>query len=197
MNSTYGALLNKAFRYNRRELGASTTGTGREITIFMAELIGETLSGEHTEVMKYQIPGDKGKVENHYVCNNELIIYGDTDSVAEDTLVHTDQFGETTIGELFNKLPNKQNIGAKEYAFGLEINTPCFDGSEVSEKQIRAVYRHKVSKKKWKLTASNGKTVIMTEDHSAMVLRDGKMLEVKPSEIIKSDKLIGIKHANT
>ena len=80
LNSTYGALLNKAFRYNRRELGASTTGTGREITIFMAELIGETLSGEHTEVMKYQLPGDKGKIENHYVCNNELIIYGDTDS---------------------------------------------------------------------------------------------------------------------
>ena len=80
LNSAYGALLNKAFRYNRRELGASTTGTGREITIFMAELIGETLSGEPTEVMKYQIPGDKGKIENHYVCNNELIIYGDTDS---------------------------------------------------------------------------------------------------------------------
>lgn len=80
LNSTYGALLNKAFRYNRRELGASTTGTGREITIYMAELIGETLSGEHTEVMKYQLPGDKGKIENHYVCNNELIIYGDTDS---------------------------------------------------------------------------------------------------------------------
>jgi intein/homing endonuclease len=79
----------------------------------------------------------------------------------------------------------------------LEINTPCFDGARVTEKQIRAVYRHKVSKKKWKLTASNGKTVIMTEDHSAMVLRDGKLTEVKPTEIIKSDKLIGIKHANT
>ena len=77
MNSTYGALLNKAFRYNRRELGASTTGTGREITIFMAELIGETLSGEHTEVMKYQTVGSKNKIENHYCCTNELIIYGE------------------------------------------------------------------------------------------------------------------------
>lgn len=85
LNSTYGALLNKAFRYNRRELGASTTGTGREITIFMAELIGETLSGEHTEVMKYQLPGDKGKIENHYVCNNELIIYGEDQSFVPDT----------------------------------------------------------------------------------------------------------------
>ena len=53
--------------------------------IFMAELIGETLSGEHTEVMKYQLPGDKGKIENHYVCNNELIIYGEDQSFVPDT----------------------------------------------------------------------------------------------------------------
>lgn len=160
----------------------------------MAELIGETLSGDPTEVMKYQIPGDKGKIENHYVCNNELIIYGDTDSVAEDTLVMTDVHGETTISQLFDKLPNKQNFGGKEYAFGGDVKTPCFDGAEIVGKQIRAVYRHKVTKKKWKLTASNGKIVIMTEDHSAMVLRDGEMIEVKPSEILKTDKLIGIKY---
>lgn len=194
LNSTYGALLNKAFRYNRRELGASTTGTGREITIFMAETIGETLSGEHTEVMKYQTVGSKNKIENHYCCTNDFIIYGDTDSVAGDTIVETDAFGKTTIAELFDKLPAKQVCGEKQYATMDGLHTPCFDNGEVSQKPVLAVYRHKVSKKKWKLTASNGKVVYMTEDHSAMVIRDGVLTEVKPVEIRKTDKLVGIKN---
>lgn len=190
MNSTYGALLNKAFRYNRRELGASTTGTGREITIFMAELIGETLSGEHTEVMKYQTVGSKNKMGNHYCCTNDFIIYGDTDSVAGDTIVDTDVFGKTTIAELFDKLPNKYHVSGKEYAYKADLFSPCVDDFNVVMKQVRAVYRHKVSKSKWRLTASTGVVVDMTEDHSAMVIRDGSLIELKPINIRQSDKLM-------
>lgn len=46
LNSTYGALLNEAFRFGRREIGASTTGTGRQITKHMGQTIGEILTGQ-------------------------------------------------------------------------------------------------------------------------------------------------------
>jgi len=52
LNSTYGALLNEAFRFGRREIGASVTGSGRQITKHMAETIGTILSGEQCELLK-------------------------------------------------------------------------------------------------------------------------------------------------
>ena len=45
LNSCYGALLNEAFRFGRREIGASVTGTGRQITKHMGETIGEIITG--------------------------------------------------------------------------------------------------------------------------------------------------------
>lgn len=80
LNSTYGALLNKSFRYNRREIGASTTGTGREITIFMSETIGEALGSESSEIMKCVEVDKKGEISNSYFSDSEYLIYGDTDS---------------------------------------------------------------------------------------------------------------------
>ena len=34
--------------------------------------------------------------------------------------------------------------------------------------------------------------ITVTDDHSVMVERDGEFMEIKPSEIIDSDLLIGI-----
>lgn len=52
LNSTYGALLNEAFRFGRREIGASVTATGRAITTHMIQTIGELLTGEFHPVEK-------------------------------------------------------------------------------------------------------------------------------------------------
>ena len=52
LNSTYGALLNEAFRFGRREIGASVTGSGRQITKHMGETIGTLLTGEQCEFLK-------------------------------------------------------------------------------------------------------------------------------------------------
>jgi len=45
LNSTYGALLNEAFTFGRREIGASVTATGRQITKHMVETIAYILTG--------------------------------------------------------------------------------------------------------------------------------------------------------
>jgi intein/homing endonuclease len=59
---------------------------------------------------------------------------------------------------------------------------------------VAAVYRHKVSKARWKVTLEDGKTVEVTNDHSIMVERNGKLIEVKASEILESDDFISIMH---
>lgn len=88
LNSCYGALLNEAFRFGRREIGASVTATGREITLHMAETIGELATGQPAEIEKYLTPekvkgagpDDPVVYSNTYFTNCDAIIYGDTDS---------------------------------------------------------------------------------------------------------------------
>lgn len=62
LNSAYGALLNKFFKFYDERLGESTTGTGRAILRFMGSTINEYQGGEFSYL------GDR-------------IIYGDTDSI--------------------------------------------------------------------------------------------------------------------
>ena len=76
LNSLYGALLNKHFKFYDKRLGESTTGTGREILRHMCAKVNETLTG------KYDYLG-------------EAIIYGDTDSSYFKT--YTDNLQEAEI----------------------------------------------------------------------------------------------------
>ena len=57
---------------------------------------------------------------------------------------------------------------------------------------VKRIIRHKVNKPKWKLKTKSGKEILVTNDHSMIVFRDGNKLEVKPSEILKTDKILTI-----
>lgn len=94
LNSTYGALLNEAFRFGRREIGASVTGTGRQITKFMGETIGTLLSGEQCEFLKRYAykPSTGKKIKGNLIS----LAYRDDDR------------------EFFDRLPSRQ------YEFDLE-----------------------------------------------------------------------------
>lgn len=81
MNSMYGALLNAAFRLGRKELGASVTGSGRQITTHMMATISQFFTGVYSEPIKTTEIDDDGKVQNIYITDEiSPVIYGDTDS---------------------------------------------------------------------------------------------------------------------
>lgn len=94
LNSTYGATLNEYCRFHDPRLGASTTGTGRQITTFMIENIGNALSptsGELKKVMKTLVPNKEGGVDAIYTYPGDEIIYSDTDSVYASVAHLTDK----------------------------------------------------------------------------------------------------------
>lgn len=104
MNSMYGALLNAFFRFGRKELGASTTGSGRQITCHMMAAICEFFTGVYSLPVKttFVDPKDK-KLKNIYVTDEvSPVIYGDTDSAyvllgvddIEDAIVLADAMAE-------------------------------------------------------------------------------------------------------
>lgn len=69
LNSTYGALLNEAFRFGRREIGASVTGTGRQISIHMGQTIGELVTGQPCVIDKrYAFDQKYGNIDNKSIA---------------------------------------------------------------------------------------------------------------------------------
>jgi DNA polymerase elongation subunit (family B) len=183
LNSTYGALLNKNFRFGRKEMGASVTACGRQITTHMMHTIHAFLEPENPQKMVKTTEVDKdGVVSNAYIMGGCTVIYGDTDSVDGASLIRTSH-GDGSIAKLFMSMPVKWNVGEKEFATAEHLTTSCLVDGSIVMKPVKAIYRHRVSKPRWKVTLEDGRSVVMTDDHSIMVMRAGNLIEVKPSAI--------------
>ena len=57
---------------------------------------------------------------------------------------------------------------------------------------MKRIIRHKVTKTKWKLKTKSGKEIIVTNDHSMIVFRNDEKLTIRPSEILKTDKILTV-----
>ena len=173
LNSLYGAILNPGCRFFDKRIGQSTTLTGRIIAKHMDAHVNEAITGTYDHV-------------------GEAIIYGDTDSVAGDSVIRTTA-GNSMIEDLFLKGDTFWSDGEKEYSANKDIKLAHYTKTgELDFVEYNYVYRHKVSKKRFKIAAANGKEVIVTEDHSIMILVDGKLLERKPSELRAGDVIISV-----
>lgn len=174
LNSAYGALLNPGSRFFDQRLGQSTTLTGRTITKHMASQTNLLIDGKY----------------DHY---GRSIVYGDTDSVLPSTLILTGS-GEKTIEELFNGCVETWADGDKEYAYDEGLAVMSYDNisSQPYMGHIEYIYRHKVSKDLYEIEDELGNIVTVTEDHSVMIERTGKLMSVKPADILESDILVSI-----
>jgi hypothetical protein len=175
LNSFYGALLNKALLFYDARLGQSTTLTGRSVVRHMGSRINEVMTGTYNHI-------------------GGVVVAGDTDSVAGDSIINT-SLGEMTIEKLFQYCSKKWSDNGKEYAVDGNICVFDYDPKEekASLKNINYVYRHRVTKRRFKITDSNGNSVIVTEDHSIMIERNDSLIEVKPQDIRIGDITIAIK----
>lgn len=113
LNSLYGALLAKGFRWAFKEwLGASTTYCGRAITSHMICFAGHLLTDNEVILNKsYEVDGggDKARISNIYTTDNEAIIYGDTDSCYFKTFANSKdeavEIADAVADEINNSFP--------------------------------------------------------------------------------------------
>jgi DNA polymerase elongation subunit (family B) len=130
-----------------------------------------------------------------YKGKNPVTIYGDTDSTSCESIIYTNN-GEFKIEDWYNK--NIKNGSAGETLKGHESVKTDDNILNWSEDKglyyapVKRIIRHKVTKEKWKLKTKSGKEVIVTNDHSMIVFRDGLKIEIKPRDILKSDKILAI-----
>ncbi len=175
LNSLYGALLNPYCRFFDQRMGQSVTLTGRCITKHMISKMNEIFTGEYDY---------KGK----------SIIYGDTDSVDSDTIIETSR-GKLSIGQLFEECLIKGSSWSKDDQQFSSDDIKILSYDPIKQKQIYKdfdyIYRHKVSKPRYKITDVEGNEIIVTDDHSVMIERNDKLIELKASEInIETDILV-------
>lgn len=179
LNSSYGALLNSNSTFYMYEIGASTTMSGRKIVQHMASKTNEIAIGE-------------------YKHKGGIVAYGDTDSKIFNTKQWVNRNGkeiEETVEDLFNscKSVHIDFETEKEYGFTDDLILSYNNQTGNAEyKPINYVYRHKTSKPKWEIEDEYGHIITVTGDHSCMVERNGKLISVKPKDILDTDYLITI-----
>lgn len=176
INALYGALANKHFLLANPDLAAGITSAGR----FFIKLLALNLE----ETLQSLLP-----------CSQPYVVYGDTDSVVYSTKIRTDK-GIQEIGKIFDLADSRTQEVTKSgneirKVTGLKSLTYSLENG-LEYRDIPYVMRHKVKKRMFKVTA-NGNSLEITEDHSLMVIRGGKLQECKPSEVVKGasgDKLV-------
>ena len=175
INSLYGALANKWFPLFNEDMAAAITGNGRYSIQKSANYVEEGLQ----KLIKSPKP---------------YIVYGDTDSCVGDTLIETNN-GQIKIEDLFEMCSGRIDVLGEDN-FVKHINTSIKAASVSANKElqynnIKYVMKHRVKKRMYKIKC-NGNEVVITADHSIIVLRNDELLSVKPNDILKTDKLIKI-----
>lgn len=177
INSLYGATANVFFPLYNLGYASGITCNGRYFIQKTANYIEDKLQ----ELLPW---------------NQKYVIYGDTDSCVGNTLINTDK-GDIKISDIYN-LENSKEIEYKPGKFFKEVNgiksLSVNKDLKLEYKPIKYVMKHKVKKRLFKIKC-NKNEVIITNDHSIMVKRDNKLIEVKPFEIKKTDKLILVKES--
>jgi len=192
INSFYGGLGNNFMYFFDPRLAECITKQGKSAILYAERNINDYFLNHW-----YEDTATHAKLGIRVVrpVKNPVTVYIDTDSCDKDTIIHCND-KDRTIEELYNEC--EQYGGAGNTMAGHEsVRCPILvlnqsDANGVYFAKVKRVIRHKVKKKKWKITTKSGKTVIVTNDHSIIVVRNGERMSCKPSDILPIDMLLTI-----
>ena len=181
LNSLYGALGNEHFLLYTNEMARSITLMGQCLINKAAIEKNRFIS----KMLKEEVVKDRRT-------------YSDTDSCLGDTLISVNGRKET-IEDFYNSSEGEEveNILGKyikEFPKGkyktLSIDED--DLTKVNEVDILHAVKHKTPKRMWKVKV-DGKEVVITEDHSIMILRDGYLMRGSVKDLKYGDEILTIK----
>ncbi len=145
--------------------------------------------------------------EYDYLTNKNCVsmtVAGDTDSVSGDTKVDISENGskqKIEISKLFTEAKYKNDDHVLHVSNGSEVipgngilvRSYDKDLDMAVYKPMKYIMRHKVSKARYRITTESGKSVIVTGDHSCIVLRNNELIDIKAKDINKeTDKIITV-----
>ena len=176
INSAYGALGAAFFPAGDTDVAASITATGKA-----------TVKKSYEIAKQFAI--EQG-VNSEKAAS--IVVGGDTDSVVGDTIINVNG-KPITIADYYNSIASnyiKCDDINKNYIKRVDNGDVALAyDNRIVQNKIKHVMKHTVKKRMFKIKC-DGKEVIMTEDHSIIVNRNGKNISVSPKDILKTDTLI-------
>lgn len=180
LNSLYGYMLNKYAPLGDEDIGTSVTTTGQAVIKKSNELFKDFLRNKLPEITEEQL---------QVSC-----IYNDTDSFVGETIINTDD-GDIPVIDIWNDVYNESVLTKTPHGHDkieikdLKVLTFNTRKGVREYANVKNIFRHKVSKKKYKIK-SGDREIIMTEDHGLMVMRNGEMIRISPKEYQTGDKIL-------
>jgi hypothetical protein len=205
LNSVYGVSIMPYFKFSDewQSLGASTTLTGRILSKYgLIETIEQYFNPERES--RYEFPlldnvivaaDDDEFYDDVLTQKLRRAVISDTDSVVGSSKIQTNKYGEITIEQLKNKSKSKKQVNEKTfYFFDNDLKILNYNDNDIIFDNVDFIYEHKNTKQLYKITTENNKEIIVTEDHSIMVLdENNNLIEKKPNELNTNDKTISLK----
>jgi DNA polymerase elongation subunit (family B) len=202
-NGAYGASSSPNFYFYNLELAKDITGECRNLTKYfwrnLEKFFHETIWERKDLWEKFGFELDESK---HDLCRQMTVsCYSDTDSVVGETEIHLLMHNVpivTSFEEFYDYLRNVLKIVPCVDPNGKEVfQIPDYIKVQNWSKEKGLYYTpmkylmcHPVCKDLYKIETENGKKVVVTGDHSVMVINNNE-LESVPSNALKiNDKLI-------
>lgn len=200
-NAAYGACANPFFYWFDPNLAADITGEARNLTKYMWNKLEDFF---HNEIWdrkdlwkKFNFELDPSKKE--WFSKQHTSVYSDTDSTKNNAKVIIDANNFMTIEDLFNICNKESGIChtseySQEFVKGNGHTIKNYKDGKIVDVPIKYVMRHNTNKKMYKIRSKSGKEIIVTEDHSCVVFRNGKQMSIKAKDINpKTDKILCLK----
>lgn len=180
INSAYGSLSMEinAFSHGKGYSNAVTTG-GRLSNRWCNYCINEGINNISKEYK-----------------NTSTLPYtsqADTDSVEGNTIISVNN-EDMSIAEFFNSVSSPEIVSENGTIVKNVTDkiTPSVNAElQLGYNKITQVIKHKVKKKMFKVTVGD-ESVVITEDHSIMIVRNGLLISAKAQDIRDGDKIVKI-----
>ena len=192
-NSLYGALGNVYFHLYNLINAMNVTLSGQELIKMLSDMFNNYFKNEFYKNKKYfPIESELNK------CTKDVVCLIDTDSVPGDTLIPiklNDGFIDVPIEHILSSA-RPLNATVKEYEkYDVSDNSMTLSLNRLTGlkewKPIRNVVKHRIKKELFEISV-NGNIVVVTCDHSLIVQRNDVFIDIKPSEVLPTDKLLYI-----
>lgn len=186
LNSAYGALGNRWFRWFEINHAEAITISGQLSIQWIAKKINEFINKSCGTV------------------GVDYIIASDTDSVVGNTKINING-KDITIEEYFNSqtrfIKNDEfNENYIKLIDNIDFTNSIDDNGKLNKNKVTYVMKHKVKKRMFKIKIPNGEEITITNDHSIIVKhkKTGKISEIKPEKLnSKIHSLINIVTTDT
>ena len=182
-------MASEYFHYFDLDNAAEITLGGRTAIQYIANCINTYFSEDFIKHAHKYYPNHRltpGCVEK------KIVAVIDTDSCHGFTYINTNM-GKITIENLYNQYArniaevSKDNFSAQLQ--GLESLSYSKDTHRAEYKNILGIKKHLVKKRMYKITHKEN-SVVVTEDHSVIVMRNGSVIDISAKDIVKGDRII-------